>query len=301
MNFQENEVSVALGRLNQKLIDLKKTSEYRLGKRIILVLELLRKGRLKELFGLIKMMLTHQNKLKAEVALTAKDYVQNFKGRIAVYTCIVGLSEMIEPPYFVSENCDYYIFTDMDIPQDYVWKKIDIAMLSLPCDSPNEINRYIKLHPHEFFKDYEYSLYVDGNIQIVTDVLPMVNKMTEKEIIALHAHDRRSCAYKEAKVFFDIPRLRKFAQAADRQMAAYRERGFPEDFGLFENPIIIRKHNDLVCQEVMDLWWEQLVTYSMRDQLSLPYVLWKLKIPEDKIHIMGANLRENPRFIQIQH
>ena len=300
--YIEDTNSVAMIKLNKELINVKYSKEYAIGRKITRCKELIKKAKFDELFGLFLLSLK-EKKMKKEASELEQTpvFCQNYKGRVAVYTCIAGLKEIIPDPLFVSDSCDYFVFTDNEIASNSIWKKKDIKKMKFPCNNANEINRYVKLHPHELFPEYEYSMYVDGNICIVSDVVPMINQMNEEEFLALHKHDRRTCAYKEAAAFYHIPRLKKFAKQAKVQMEEYRRQGFPEEFGLFENPIIIRHHNDKECIRLMELWWKQLVMFSMRDQISLPYAIWKLDIPSSRIHILGKDVRRNPRFIQIEH
>ena len=44
---------------------------------------------------------------------------------------------------------------------------------------------------------------------------------------------------------------------------------------MVESNIIIRKHNERECIELMEEWWKEIKTNSHRDQLSFNYVLWK--------------------------
>ena len=49
----------------------------------------------------------------------------------------------------------------------------------------------------------------------------------------------------------------------------------------------------------MDLWWEQMATYTKRDQLSLPYVLYKSDL---RIKLWDWNYKfENPYFKRYLH
>jgi len=51
----------------------------------------------------------------------------------------------------------------------------------------------------------------------------------------------------------------------------------------------------------MNDWWDQLVKYVMRDQMSFNYVLWKNSISKEDICILGDNLYRNPRFYWQPH
>lgn len=54
-----------------------------------------------------------------------------------------------------------------------------------------------------------------------------------------------------------------------------KKAGFPEHYGLGENNILYRRHNEPALVRVMEDWWYFLENYSRRDQLSFVYVLWK--------------------------
>jgi hypothetical protein len=67
----------------------------------------------------------------------------------------------------------------------------------------------------------------------------------------------------------------------------------PENYGLSENSIIIRRHNKLEVQSIMNKWWKEIASHSHRDQLSLSYVCWKSKF---KFLMVNENKRKNNYF-----
>ena len=49
----------------------------------------------------------------------------------------------------------------------------------------------------------------------------------------------------------------------------------PQNYGLFEMSTFIKKNTPII--KTFDLlWWEHICKFSSRDQISLPFVLWKL-------------------------
>lgn len=51
--------------------------------------------------------------------------------------------------------------------------------------------------------------------------------------------------------------------------------GMPEHYGLYENNIfLINPNNDCTCELFLQ-WWKEYEMYSKRDQISLPYILYK--------------------------
>lgn len=150
--------------------------------------------------------------------------------------------------------------------------------------------------PFIYLPDYDYTLYVDGNIKMMDTITPMIKEMGH-HALGVHYHRTRDCIYDE---LVRVGYLRKAdMKIAKRQIAAYKKQGYPRHHGLYENTILIRKHDDQATCQLMEAWWQEYVKYPTRDQLSLPYIIWKLDFDKKKIHIMGMNLYHNPRFKKI--
>lgn len=190
-----------------------------------------------------------------------------------IYTCIVGNYDDLLEPIVVSDGFDYVCFTDQ-LFKSSVWKIRPI---------PSELNelsqvkkqRCIKINPHIFLDEYDFSMWVDGNIQIVGDVNDYVEKHIKSEdcTIFIPKHPQRNCIYEEAEACI---KLHKDTQEnVYRQINRYHEEGFPKNYGLTQSGIIFRYHNDDRCKKIMDEWWNEVKNGSHRDQLSLFYVLWK--------------------------
>ena len=217
--------------------------------------------------------------------------------KIAVYTCIVGHYDSLIEPAFIEPGIDYYVFTDMVCPENTCWKKIDITQFEEYEElTPTQLNRKIKMLPFVYLPDYDYTLYVDGNIKIMDAITPMIKEMGN-HALGVHYHRTRDCIYHE---IVNIAYLKKADMDLVRQqIAAYKKQGFPRHNGLYENTILIRKHADKDMCLLMEAWWQEYVKYPTRDQLSLPYIIWQLGYDKKKIHIMGMNLYHNPRFKKI--
>lgn len=158
------------------------------------------------------------------------------------------------------------------------------------------VNRYIKLHPFEMFGgEYDYAIYVDGNIQPVSDLRRMLPEVLNENGLALHRHRERDSVFDEVEAC-RIYKRGEYA-AMKKQMGRYKGEGLTEveakEVGLFEcNVIAVDLHNEKMKQ-IMDAWWEEFLTSgSFRDQIALPYVLWKMSV--GKIGDLGRNVYRNP-------
>lgn len=220
------------------------------------------------------------------------------KGRIAVYTSIFGNYDNLKEPLYKSDICDYYVITDMDVPPTSIWKKISIDTEYFSTLDNYHKSKYCKMKPHELFKEYEYSLWVDGNVQIVADVIPLFLQLNDKTM-GCYENPAHDCIYTEAKYIL-------YHNAANyyllkKQINSYRLESFPSNFGMKEFSIIARKHSDKKLQDLMDKWWLEVNHFTMRDQISFPYILWKNGESIDFIQSLGDHWRDSPRFNYISH
>lgn len=234
---------------------------------------------------------------KLNVFQPTNDIYNNVK--LVIYTVSTGKYDNIKEPIYIDDNIDYYIFTEQNISDNSVWKKKEIPEFIKKMPALDQA-RYIKTHPHEFFTEYDYSMFIDGNIRITCDIKPLFYTLiASKKIMAIHKHQVRNCIYDEAKAIYAAGKANK--KNLKEQMSQYKKDGFPPDFGLFETNIVIREHNSLECKKIMNDWWKEMDKWTKRDQLSFTYSLWKNgKLAEDVLSL-GNNSRRNPYFIVDSH
>lgn len=220
--------------------------------------------------------------------------------RIAIYTCIFGTYDRPEEPVWKPDNCDYYIITDQEVERTSAWKKVAIEKFINKIDKLTlaEKNRFFKMHPDIIFPEYRYSIYLDGNIQPVTDLTEYIYYISNIGISA-HLHSIRNCVYKEAEI---VKLLKKEKTERIQNHIEYiRKTKMPEEYGLIECNIIAREHHNPICKKIMDDWWNEFMNYSKRDQISFAHVLYMNGIPVDKVGTMGNNVFMNPSFIKKRH
>jgi hypothetical protein len=222
------------------------------------------------------------------------------KERIAVYTAIFGAYDEIVEPVTVPDNCDFYIFTDQEVPRDSVWEKISVDLEEYQLTDKNNLmkNRYFKMHPHLFFEDYNYSLYIDGNIKLMTDPTEFIDRMNKYGVL-FHNHYRVDCAYVET----ERCRVQGLGtdEEYDQHLAYLREVGLPRDYGFLECPVIFREHYNEQSKALMSEWWEALNQHAKRDQINLTAVLYKRGIRPEELAGLGNDLYSNYAFQKVNH
>lgn len=190
-----------------------------------------------------------------------------------VYTCITGGYDRLREPKYVSPSIDYICFTDNAKLTSNFWK-----IRQLPSDLKNltdvKKQRLIKVLPHKYLSEYDVSLWVDSNIEIVGDLKDFFNKYDlSQKFLYTNKHPSRDCLYREQ---IAVLRLKKDTyESTNPQIERYREEGFPEHYGLAETNIILRAHKNQKCKTLMNLWGEEILNGSHRDQLSFNYAIWK--------------------------
>jgi len=242
----------------------------------------------------------HQNSIyfKENSNVKINNDIDFSKKKIVIYTCVTGNYDNLLEPIFISSNINYVVFTDIDIKSN-VWIKKSIPEKLKNMNNPM-INRYIKLHPYEFLNDYDYAMYIDGNVHVLDNVLPMFNSLNLDYGISMHNHYLRNDVYDEANNCIKFKKGNK--KYIKIQMKNYKENGFPNNYGLLEATIIVSDLNNVVAKGIFNDWWSELIgSKSMRDQLSLPYVLWEKNITIDKIGTLGNNEYANENFFIISH
>jgi hypothetical protein len=201
--------------------------------------------------------------------------------RVVVYTCITGGYDELLEPLAVDPEVDYVCVSENPAPANSVWRH-----MRLPRDTGNDAvnSRYVKMHPHILFPDHDISIYVDGNIHIVSSVESFALAAMKHASVALYQHSFRKCVYEEAEECAILGYDWRWRISG--QMQRYRREGFPFGWGLFECNVIIRNTHDLELVRLMNMWWDEYCGYVKRDQLSLTYLSWKNSIP---IHNLGLS------------
>lgn len=221
------------------------------------------------------------------------DYIN--KNRIAVYTCVFGKYDELQEPLCLPDNVDYWYIGDQTLPQNTLWKKLDIdeEKLGINKFSPTKKNRFVKMNPQVFFRNYKYSLYIDGNIKIFGDITAEINRISTLGF-SCHRHPNRDCVYEELETCLIYKKIDK--ETREKLLQALLQEEMTRHYGLLECNVLAREHNNPICKEIDQRWWDFFEKYGKRDQLWLPVVLMKMGIPVEKVCGLGYNLAENYMF-----
>lgn len=196
----------------------------------------------------------------------------SLKNNKVIYTCITGSYELLDDPFVLSPGYDYVCFTNYDKIKSNIWK---IRPIPEELNTLTEVKkqRCIKINPHKYLPEYNFSIWVDGSVKLKKDANEFVHNNCKNAHIFIPSHPVRKCIYEEMTAC--IKQKKDTEQHIAPQKAKYTNEGFPKNYGLVQSNIVMRYHNEPDCIKLMNTWWEEVKNGSHRDQLSFDYARWK--------------------------
>jgi hypothetical protein len=188
--------------------------------------------------------------------------------RLVVYTSMFGnYDDLFVPSPEQAQGCDFVVFTDQpDIPLP--WRRGSIEYTA-PCRARR--SRFYKLLPHRLFPQYEWSLYLDANVDLMNAIGFFERYRDLGPDFFVFRHPSRTNILEELGACIGLKK--DDAGVMVRQVAQYLEGGFSQSFQLTENNVLLRRHNDPELADLNEAWWDEVRSKSRRDQLSLSYVV----------------------------
>lgn len=295
----------ALEQLNREYLALQNSREYLRGKQVIkyldairkldaaAVIKMIRRKRFYDRAGRLFTDKVREPERESQAIQASADTGDDRK--ITIYTCVLGEYDTPRFPLIRLNNYSYVLYTDQERRKEHEgWEVRSIPEHVKALGNRSSINRYLKFHPKEFC-DGDYSIYIDGNVRFITSGNDFLKNLTEKTGLAMFDHPFRTCLYREAETCLYLGKGN--AEKIKEQMQTYQEQGMPKDYGLKEATVIAA---DLKREEgllLLHRWWEEYErSGSGRDQLALPYVMWKSGLAMSAIASLGPDIRTDPHL-----
>ena len=195
-------------------------------------------------------------------------------GKIAVFTAVITDFEHLGTQLF-EDGVDYLYFTDgTSKPVEDKWQIVTLDKFN--HIHPRRVSKFVKHVPHMFpeLQKYKYTIWIDGDMQIIKpNFVEQIMCFLDEGLLLSPHFDQRHCAYGEATI-----RPPKYqTEPMDAQVDYYRQRGFPEDWGLYETGVMARDMTDPIVKELGMRWFIQNMIFSYQDQVSLPFCLWDMQ------------------------
>lgn len=217
-----------------------------------------------------------------------------------IYTSVTGGYDTLPQYEALDDSFDYICFTN-DYPDGSKIGHWQIRHIPYDSNDKTRLSRYVKLNPHIALPDYEYSVWLDSNLLIVSsDFYNLVKKhILKRTLWGGIKHPYRNCIYQDA--ICCIKEGRDWYFNINKNIKLLKKDKFPRNYGLFENNLIFRMHLDTNIVKIDEMWWHLYLYASKRDQMSLFYVFWKMNFQPDFFFQNEFNTRNHKSLRYIPH
>lgn len=205
---------------------------------------------------------------------------------LTVYTAIFGDYDNLREPR-EADDIKFVCYTDNKYLKSERWE-IRYEPENY-AENPRWRARKCKLLSYKEL-DTDESIWVDARYEFVR----LIRRPTYDNIL-LHTHIERHCAYDEA----DICLACNLGSNASikRLVQSMKLAGFPSAYGLWWTATLWRKHTK-ATERLCDRWWSMMAEGCVRDQISLPFVLWMMHTNFTS-HQLACDIEDFHSFVQL--
>ena len=159
-------------------------------------------------------------------------------------------------------------------------------------------SRVYKISPHLVGFDEDDILWIDSSLRWRGANISALFEQVEPGGIGIFPHSLRTCIYDEGRVcqrLFKREWIER-AQPVEQQAEKYRKDGHPEEWGLWETTLLVWRGAQ---HRIGTAWLAEVLAWTNRDQISLPYIARKLEQP---ITTLGkGTVYQNEWFSHVRH
>ena len=196
------------------------------------------------------------------------------------YTVLTGNYDTLNEINEKLPNWDYICYTDNKNLKSKSWE-IRFVDSDLELD-PILLSRYYKINNHLVDMEYDLSVYVDANLRIRGNLdYFLVQAYDSNKSMALLLHPFLNSLEGEVKAC--IENNKGSRELLENQYTHYLEQGFRDRLPHINARLMIRKCGDPGVRKVMEVWYDQLCTWSKRDQISFNYALSRSSPPPNQL------------------
>jgi glycosyltransferase involved in cell wall biosynthesis len=207
---------------------------------------------------------------------TAKPTHRPASARTVVVTaCYGGVDTVLRRQAPQDIPVDWICFTDQaDLSAPAPWRVVHSpARFDHPCLAA-------KVHKATPSVDATDVVWIDASMEVTSRTFVRQALAARHDGIAVFAHPRRQCIYREAAASLGSEGQggKYAAEPLLDQVAAYRAEGHPEQAGLYACGVVAWDLANPIAVELGRLWLAECERWSWQDQLSFPVVCRRLGV-----------------------
>ena len=171
---------------------------------------------------------------------------------------------------FTSNN-DLYAKRGLNFPWQ-IFKVDAIAeFYKFPKDS-YKMKEFIKMNPHLLLKNFGISIWVDSSYNVKKDLTDLSKRMNPNNFMLTLDDPEFDCLYRKLITVKSSSYMTP--EEFNNVLQIYKWCKYPESNGLIDSSILIRKHLDEKCKNVMAKTWNFTQNTYPNDALFLNFVMW---------------------------
>lgn len=184
---------------------------------------------------------------------------------IALYTCLIGNYEELNELTIEAQVKNAFCFTDDPTLKSETWKIVLIEP-AFPSD-PVRSQRFIKILGHQILSKFQRTLYVDNSVLLLQSPKIILKDWLTFSDIAIPLHSFRNSVREE---FFAVLEQKLDSRERVTEQLDHYSKLYPEALEATPtwNAIIARKNTPNILK-FNRVWYDHVLRYSRRDQLSL--------------------------------
>lgn len=213
----------------------------------------------------------------------------NTTEHLVIYTVLLGNKEKLGSPLaLVGHNCEtdlkleFFCITDNRTLSSDTWKFIYLDELYLP---PERLSRRPKILVNDYFPDYKYSLYIDNVVTFRRLPNSEDLKTDQPYLFKMYRHAFRQNLFQEADAIVSL--AYDDVQTIDTQLDYYQNLTDVNSISPIHTcTVMFREHNHPAIIKQGQIWWENFLCFSKRDQMSFDF----------SVKLSGCNIESLPGY-----
>lgn len=211
--------------------------------------------------------------------------------KIVVYTCVFGGYDRVFPPVLAEAGIDYVILTDDPGLDVRGWRSVVITREA--HESRKAPNRRLKMLGHPKLGNADVFIYVDGNVRVIGGLARLAGGfLLSGAVLGVYRHPLRDSVRDEMQACVQAGKVPS-AEVVRLEYEEYTSRGFPDDAGLAETGVLLKRHDAPGLHAAMARWWSLFEQFDSRDQFSLPFVAWESGV---EVMWLPGGIRDGAHF-----
>ncbi len=218
----------------------------------------------------------------------------------AIYTVMTRNYDSIPVPQFIDKDIEYLAFTDSAESIPKPWSKIEIDTSGMTQFEKLMVQRKLKIEGHEELKSFEKVMYHDANFFQLKSTESLFEKFApDINLLVAMSHPWRNCVFEEIETCIKSSKAPKDKLKA--QFMEYERLKIPKNFGLIAAGFMIRDFNSENWKNFGPIWYNNLLQFSHRDQISFSKTIWELGIDWNSVNTIEWDKIVEGTFAKIPH